>query len=348
MKLSKFLFYTCFGISTVVSQMLGSSSSLSQFLPNSVVGSDIGGNGDPLVVNKDGVGVVILQYGAAGKKTGYHDLHTIRIQIEQNLSERSSEAYTSYLKSHPEIQEKIQRIENNINGDDSYYAKNCMAVLQNNPQAKSGIYIVDPDGQEGDMQPFRVYCDMQNDGGGWLVLESNMISVPELSLEQYLSYVKGSWVRNGTEFAWEVRNKTDKSLVSLVKVKFDNTFEEWKNNHTGANPNLNASWSVVVPQLNIYWTDWHLHGIVRAEQYKTPSKAYPGSTSEGLHYKRTDKGEHFPWTDPDGTLNVSNSLYLCGDKTICGYEIQEDENPHDGLEPHYSIVAFKYNSIKVR
>lgn len=43
----------------------------------------------------------------------------------------------------------------------------CQEILNNNPKATSGTYEIDPDGPGGN-QPFKVYCDMQTDGGGWI------------------------------------------------------------------------------------------------------------------------------------------------------------------------------------
>jgi hypothetical protein len=42
----------------------------------------------------------------------------------------------------------------------------CLDVLTANPQAVSGIHIIDPDG-DGGAEPFKVYCDMESHGGGW-------------------------------------------------------------------------------------------------------------------------------------------------------------------------------------
>ncbi|HVY31897.1 MAG TPA: fibrinogen-like YCDxxxxGGGW domain-containing protein [Polyangiaceae bacterium] len=44
---------------------------------------------------------------------------------------------------------------------------NCRTILENAPEAISGVYSVDPDGQRGENPPFEVECDMVTDGGGW-------------------------------------------------------------------------------------------------------------------------------------------------------------------------------------
>lgn len=35
----------------------------------------------------------------------------------------------------------------------------------------NGIYRIDPDGRKGPIQPFDVYCDMETNGGGWMVIK---------------------------------------------------------------------------------------------------------------------------------------------------------------------------------
>ncbi len=48
----------------------------------------------------------------------------------------------------------------------------CLAILQSNPDADSGLYWIDPDGPGGG-DPILVYCNMLTQGGGWtLVLHS--------------------------------------------------------------------------------------------------------------------------------------------------------------------------------
>jgi hypothetical protein len=45
-------------------------------------------------------------------------------------------------------------------------AGSCLDIKNNNPKASDGIYEIDPDGI-GNNQPFKVYCDMTREGGGW-------------------------------------------------------------------------------------------------------------------------------------------------------------------------------------
>lgn len=66
---------------------------------------------------------------------------------------------------------------NNDSGDFTLAARtpvvslpyNCAQILSENPEATSGIYTIDPDG-EGLYESFDAYCDMDTDEGGWTLI----------------------------------------------------------------------------------------------------------------------------------------------------------------------------------
>jgi subtilisin-like proprotein convertase family protein len=47
--------------------------------------------------------------------------------------------------------------------------KTCLDIKKRNAAASDGFYIIDPDGENKGIKPFRVYCDMTRDGGGWML-----------------------------------------------------------------------------------------------------------------------------------------------------------------------------------
>lgn len=49
----------------------------------------------------------------------------------------------------------------------STFFDSCNEIYVDDRSKKSGIYEIDVDGVQGKIEPFNVYCDMSNEGGGW-------------------------------------------------------------------------------------------------------------------------------------------------------------------------------------
>lgn len=45
----------------------------------------------------------------------------------------------------------------------------CNAIHDSDPDLPSGLYFIDPDGEDGE-EAFEVFCDMETDGGGWTLI----------------------------------------------------------------------------------------------------------------------------------------------------------------------------------
>ena len=50
-------------------------------------------------------------------------------------------------------------------------ATSCLDAKGLDPSAATGVFTIDPDGQGPDA-PFSVFCDMDKDGGGWMLAMS--------------------------------------------------------------------------------------------------------------------------------------------------------------------------------
>ena len=53
-----------------------------------------------------------------------------------------------------------------IEGDNLEEKTTCQTIKQFNPESRSGLYTINPDGQGG-VAPFNAYCEMERMGGGW-------------------------------------------------------------------------------------------------------------------------------------------------------------------------------------
>lgn len=55
----------------------------------------------------------------------------------------------------------------NGKSNEGCYLANCLAIKLADPDAPDGPYAIDLDGDDGELQPFQVQCDMTIAGGGW-------------------------------------------------------------------------------------------------------------------------------------------------------------------------------------
>jgi cysteine-rich repeat protein len=87
--------------------------------------------------------------------------------------------------------------------------KSCKQVKDAQPEAKDGVYSIDPDGA-GDGESFQVYCDMTVDGGGWI----SLVHLSDLSKLNYSLPHTQVAVSESTKF-WIFAEKADPTYAVM-------------------------------------------------------------------------------------------------------------------------------------
>ena len=94
--------------------------------------------------------------------------------------------------------------------------RSCKEIKIANPYAKSGYYTIDPDGPGGGAS-FKVYCEMETDGGGWT----------EVFLAKTNNY-NSTRIDYTTKNAKDIINNAKEMMFAFVNPKTHTYQNQWK------------------------------------------------------------------------------------------------------------------------
>ena len=89
----------------------------------------------------------------------------------------------------------------------------CKDILDNGGSQGSGVYLIDPDGPYGGVDPFEVYCDMTTDGGGW----TEISYASDLPFQRHFFSGDG-WYWLPNDFQFEL---TDTEISAIQSISND-------------------------------------------------------------------------------------------------------------------------------
>jgi len=114
-----------------------------------------------------------------------------------------------------------------VDDDDDAYYSSCNEILKSGYSTGDGIYTIDPDGS-GSIDPFKVYCDMTTDDGGWMLYAS--INDPSIAITpshyqngysnpDFSNIDKGNWIYDADFFT---------GRISVMRVNMGNVKDYFK------------------------------------------------------------------------------------------------------------------------
>ncbi|CAM4093028.1 fibrinogen-like YCDxxxxGGGW domain-containing protein [Pseudoalteromonas byunsanensis] len=65
--------------------------------------------------------------------------------------------------------------------------RNCLDIKTMEPTSATGFYLIDPDGAEVGVLPFKVWCDMDYQGGGWTLFANHKDGIENIQQGELIS-----------------------------------------------------------------------------------------------------------------------------------------------------------------
>ena len=65
--------------------------------------------------------------------------------------------------------------------------RNCLDIKTELPSSATGFYLIDPDGKDFGLAPFKVWCDMDYQGGGWTLFANHKDNIENIQEGELIS-----------------------------------------------------------------------------------------------------------------------------------------------------------------
>lgn len=181
--------------------------------------------------------------------------------------------------------------------------------------------------------------------------EMNQVDTMIISRDEYHRMVQRIYQTDDSPFIyWSIWDKATQALIGITRNQFTNgSFEKWRDHHTGDNPpaltanggTMAARWWVwgtsALPSGNAYTITNDASSHVRSIPYRSNTAVYEGtysSGSYGLHYKRLNNGEHYPWRNSGDTNTSEGYFWPSSSNVFYGYQGPGGQGIY-----HYIFVA---------
>ncbi|QTL37528.1 fibrinogen-like YCDxxxxGGGW domain-containing protein [Pseudoalteromonas viridis] len=104
----------------------------------------------------------------------------------QSLQLRVAELENQYLAVRNDYTNVIRRLDK-IEDTLSPTGRNCLDIKTQLPVAGTGFYLIDPDGENFGIDPFKVWCDMDYQGGGWTLFANHKDNIENIQEGEVIS-----------------------------------------------------------------------------------------------------------------------------------------------------------------